>query len=144
MPDYTLIHKVSIRQTHARARAHARTHTKHSSKSSNAAEIFFPPSPPIQGCFYGNKLQFLAQKSGNLQEVRVASRRRAGGWLEDRGWWSWAGEGRWVGRVGGGRLWERRVQCMVATEPSFSLPRLEFHLCFCVVFAPLVLLNHFV
>lgn len=48
VPDYTLIHKVSIRQTHARARAHAhaRTHTKHSSKSSNAAEIFFPP--PLQ------------------------------------------------------------------------------------------------
>lgn len=64
---------------------HARIHTKHSPKSSNAAEKspLPPPSPPIQGCFYGNKLQFLAQKSGNLQEVCAASRQLAGGWLED-------------------------------------------------------------
>lgn len=75
--DYTLIHKVSIRQN-----THTHTHIKkHSSKSSNAAEIF-SPSPPIQGCFYGNKLQFLALKSGNLQEVWAASRGQTRGWLE--------------------------------------------------------------
>lgn len=68
------------------AHMHTLTHTKHSSKSSNAAEIF-PPSPTIQGCFYGNKIQFLALKRGKLQEVWAASKRRAWVLLED-----WVGE----------------------------------------------------
>lgn len=80
VPDYTLIHKVSIRQTHTRTRLHT---YKTLIQVEQCGRDFFPPSLPIQGCFYGNKLQFLALKSGNLQEVWAASRGRARGCLEE-------------------------------------------------------------